>query len=437
MFLSVALAAKSAFAAWQADEAALLGVGIIALLAIAAAIHWRAGLAHERARAENLQKTALGARPALEAELKTAGIHVLNIHAKGAPDQAARDGYIEALSDLLAAEDCARLGSAVDGLAQDGKALSMRCAGRIDGETYAVDGFASSAGEITLILRDCTRENDRNAELSGEIDHLRTLFDALEMPIWQRAANLDLSWCNESYARHVDSSTPRVQRENGPELISGVPREEARALAREAVEAGMAKRARHHVVVAGERRYLDIVETPLENAGGTAGWAHDISDLEQAEANLNRHIEAHAQVLQSLNTSIAIYAADTRLIFFNSEFIKLFDLDEGWLAGGPTLSEVLEAEREQRRLPEQADWRLYKKRMNDLFTSVTESEEELLHLPDGSTIRHVVLPHPFGGLQFMSQDVTDRYTLERSYSTLTAVQRATLDNLFEAVAVFG
>ncbi len=98
---------------------------------------------------------------------------------------------------------------------------------------------------------------------------------------------------------------------------------------------------------------------------------------------------------------------------------------------------MLEAERESRRLPEQVDWRLYKKRMNDLFTSVTESEEELLHLPDGSTIRHVVLPHPFGGLQFMSQDVTDRYTLERSYSTLTAVQRATLDNLFEAVAVFG
>ena len=59
-------------------------------------------------------------------------------------------------------------------------------------------------------------------------------------------------------------------------------------------------------------------------------------------------------------------------------------------------------QRERRRLPEQADWRVFKKRMNDLFTSVTEPEEELLHLPDGSTLRHVVLPHPFGGLQFMS-----------------------------------
>ena len=80
-------------------------------------------------------------------------------------------------------------------------------------------------------------------------------------------------------------------------------------------------------------------------------------------------------MLQSLNTSIAVYTADTRLIFFNREFVRLFDLKEGWLAGEPTLSEALEAQRERRRLPEQADWRVFKKRMKDLFTNVTEPEE--------------------------------------------------------------
>lgn len=441
MFLAVALAAKGAFAAWQADDAALLGVGGVALLAFAAAIHFRAGLLQQRITGAELQKTAFSARRMLESELKTAGIHILNVQNPGGKGAATRESFKEALGELLSAEDCVQLFAAIDGLVENGKSLSLRCAGRIDGETYAVNGFVAGAGDITLILRDCSHERAQSAELSAEIDHLRLLLDAVEMPIWQRAANLDLSWCNKSYARHVDSSPRRVQREHGPELISGVGRVEARALAQAVVQGRMVNRARHHVVVGGERRYLDIVESPLgpsgSDGGGTVGWAHDISDLEQAEADLKRHIEAHAQVLQSLNTSIAVYAADTRLIFFNSEFVKLFDLDEGWLSGEPTLSEVLEAQRERRRLPEQADWRLYKKRTNDLFTSVTEPEEELLHLPDGSTLRHVVLPHPFGGLQFMSQDVTDRYTLERSYSTLTAVQRATLDNLFEAVAVFG
>ena len=429
MFLSVALSAKSAFAAWQSDDSALIGVGIIALLAIAATIHLRVGLLHERSLRQQQLGAANSARRNLEAELKTAGIHVVAI----------RTGQemAEALSNLLTADGAAEVSVAANSLSLKGEALTMQCAGRVAGEIFDVSGFAAAEGEVTIILRDRSQAASESAKLDAEITHLRTLLDALEMPVWQRAADLQLNWCNAAYASHVETSLRRVLKEHGPELVSGVSVSEARALAREALETRMPKRARHHVVVGGERRLLDIVETPLENGGGAIGWANDISDLEQVEANLKRHVEAHAQVLQSLNTSIAIYAPDRRLVFYNSEFIKLFDLDEGWLNGEPTLSEVLEAQRERRRLPEQADWRLYKQHVNDLFTSVTEPVEELLHLPDGSTIRHVVLPHPFGGLQFMSQDVTDRYTLERSYSTLTAVQRATLDNLFEAVAVFG
>ena len=62
MFLAVALPAKGAFAAWQADDAALLGVGGIALFAFAVAIHFRAGLLQERIRGAELQKTASRAR---------------------------------------------------------------------------------------------------------------------------------------------------------------------------------------------------------------------------------------------------------------------------------------------------------------------------------------------------------------------------------------
>ena len=43
-------------------------------------------------------------------------------------------------------------------------------------------------------------------------------------------------------------------------------------------------------------------------------------------------------------------------------------------------------------------------------------------------------PHPFGGLW---GDATDTLALERNYNKLIAVQRETLDNLFEGVAVIG
>jgi signal transduction histidine kinase len=42
-----------------------------------------------------------------------------------------------------------------------------------------------------------------------------------------------------------------------------------------------------------------------------------------------------------------------------------------------------------------------------------------------------------GGLMLTFEDVTDKLTLEREYNTLIAVQRASLDNLYEGVAVFG
>lgn len=59
-----------------------------------------------------------------------------------------------------------------------------------------------------------------------------------------------------------------------------------------------------------------------------------------------------------------------------------------------------------------------------------------MHLPDERSIRLLISPHPKGGLFFQFEDVTDRLALERSYNTLTQVQQATLNNLYEGFAVF-
>src|SRR5580698_10570325 len=60
-----------------------------------------------------------------------------------------------------------------------------------------------------------------------------------------------------------------------------------------------------------------------------------------------------------------------------------------------------------------------------------------MHLPDGTSLRILAVPHPFGGIMFVHEDVTDKLALESSYNTLIAVQRETLDNLAEGIAVFG
>src|SRR5205085_9379690 len=73
----------------------------------------------------------------------------------------------------------------------------------------------------------------------------------------------------------------------------------------------------------------------------------------------------------------------------------------------------------------------------NVCTSRIEPQTELMHLPDDRTLSVSVSPHPLGGLIFVYEDVTDRLALERLYNTLIEVQRETLDNLFEGIAVFG
>jgi signal transduction histidine kinase len=132
-----------------------------------------------------------------------------------------------------------------------------------------------------------------------------------------------------------------------------------------------------------------------------------------------------------------IWGPDRRLKFSNRALAEVFRLDESRLADEILHDEVLEMLREERMIPEQADFQAYKRRFRDMYTTLTEPVEELIHLPDGRSLRVSRSPHPLGGLLFSYEDVSGQLELERSRNTLAAVQQTTLDNLTQAVAVFG
>lgn len=247
---------------------------------------------------------------------------------------------------------------------------------------------------------------------------LRALLDALPVPVWLRGADLDLAFTNRACA-------------------GGAIEDPLRDLARRARTKGEAVAEPHLLSVGGAERLLEVTETPVEGWAGTAGFAIDRSQGGDTEETSPGHAAARDQVLQNLATAIAIFGPDTRLRFFNAAYADLWRVDAGWLDSEPGLAEVLERLRELRRLPEYADFRAFKEEQIARFGSLAEPVDSLLHLPDGTTLRSVVSPYALGGLVFTYENVTDRLDLERSYNTLIAVQRATLDNLYEGVAVFG
>ncbi len=261
--------------------------------------------------------------------------------------------------------------------------------------------------------------------------------DTLPIPVWhRRKGDLSLIEVNEAYAQAVDGTRETAIAEQR-ELGIGVLGEDGKALALRARTVNGAQRESHHIVVGGSRRLLEITEAPLPHSDRLVGFARDFTDLEAKEAELTRHAESHSEVLESLAVAIAIFGADTRLNFFNRAFAALWQLDTDWLGTNPTIDELLERLREQRRLPEFVDFRAYKRNVQTMFTSPAPPPPELMHLPDDRTLRVSVASHPMGGLIFVYDDVTDRLALERSFNTLTEVQRETLDQLKEGIAVYG
>ncbi len=62
--------------------------------------------------------------------------------------------------------------------------------------------------------------------------------------------------------------------------------------------------------------------------------------------------------------------------------------------------------------------------------------DEVWHLPDARTLRVSRSRHPLGGALIVFDDVTEKMKLEARFNTQINVQRATLNNLSEGVAVF-
>lgn len=306
-----------------------------------------------------------------------------------------------------------------------------------EGELLVLRGRESRhAEERAAALR--TEESLRTElqGLSARVGELGAVFDRLPFPVWLRDGALRLTAVNRAYAVILDSD-PRAcveeQRELGVSVIGG----EGRALAQRAQATGHPQSESHHVVVGQDRRLLDFTEIPLGGDRGFLGYALDHTALESLQDQLSSHIAAHAEVFEQLSTAIVVYGPDKRVSFFNEAFRILSHLDRKFLQSSPAFEEVFEAMRERRRLPEVADFVAYKRARLAMFQSLIDRHEELVYLPDGQTLRLVVTPHPLGGLMFAYEDVTDRLSLESSYNTLNAVQRATLDNLYEGVAVFG
>ncbi len=250
-------------------------------------------------------------------------------------------------------------------------------------------------------------------------------------PAWRMNAAGRLIWVNAAYSEAVETETPSAAVSEQVLLEPGLS-----DLAREALGGGQARTLVRGAVAKGERRILRFMVYPI--SGAAVGFAVDVTEGEEAKAALKRFRQAHDETLNHMAEAVAIFDRAKRLVFYNRAFASLFDLEEAFLNERPVHAALLDRLREKRRLPEQADYTEWKRAELAHYDAApgVDQPDELWPLPDGRTLRVARQRHPLGGVLLIFEDMTDQLALQAQYNTLIKVQRATLDKLHEAVAVF-
>ena len=324
---------------------------------------------------------------------------------------------------------------AVDALRARGISFAMTVATLSD-RIIEAEGHVIG-GRAILRLREVSGAKYELAELTarhrkhiGDTAALAALIEALPSPVWTRDDAGKLVFVNSAYARAVEAKDAAEAVDRGVELFDRAARTE---LFR-AHEAARSYGGRLPAVAGGSRRSFDVITVPA--ARGSAGIAVDATEAELLRAELKRMIEAHRRILDQLTTGVAIFGSNQKLGFYNAAYRSLWELDAGFLDQGPTDSAVLDQLRTARKLPDDQDFRQWKAALHEAYRAIEPKAHEW-HLPGGRTMRVVTTPNPEGGVIYLFDDVTERLDLERRFDALIRVQGETLDNLAEAVAVFG
>ncbi|WP_298668058.1 PAS domain-containing sensor histidine kinase [uncultured Sphingomonas sp.] len=431
--------------------AALAGGVIVALLLIAGGWLLFAGL-----RAAARARGAITANARFEALFAAAPASPILAYADGRIELTRTvagwlgvDGLperIDELASVLPADTIAALKSDIVAAQRSGRGFArpMTLAGSSRTLLWRGERAPREMGSGAIIIwvfdaTDSQREivalSEQKADLLTAYEALTGLIETAPLPMWYRGPDLKLAMANTAYVAAVEAVDAADVVARGVELVEGSGQGGPLGGAVAAREQGRPQERVLPATIAGERRSLRLHDIPLP-AGGVAGYAIDIEDLEQAHARERRFAEAQRAMLDRLSAGVAQFGRDRALIFCNQPFRRMFAMRSEWLSDRPEFDRVLERMREANRVPEVRDFPGWKAERRDWFTQAGTAAEETWLLPDGAHIRVLAQPLPDGALLLIFEDRTEQVQLASARDTLLRVRTATFDNLFEALGVF-
>ncbi|MBP9693567.1 MAG: PAS-domain containing protein [Alphaproteobacteria bacterium] len=299
----------------------------------------------------------------------------------------------------------------------------------------------------TVIEQDQLRKIIQDVKL--ELKLWQTLLEEFSIPIWLENTLGQVRWSNKAYKELYDQGSTKNDLYDA-DLLAEIEKnigEYVHLIGPLADEQNQNKII--NVNVNGQYKKYQFKGIPLKDENAVLfddqiqdgnfylGFVTDVTERESYKTLLNRHVAGQQKLFETLNIAIGIYGPDTKLDFCNQAYAQLWQLNSEWLEQRPPYLQVIEDIRIRKRLPDHTSFQEFREHRIRLFTSLIEPHEDMFYLPDGRVFHSTIVPHPYGGLIFIQSDVTTNLSMEGRYQILQAVQRETLNNMAEGIAVFG
>jgi len=294
--------------------------------------------------------------------------------------------------------------------------------------------ISSQAQKIQSLEDDKQKIQDTYKLLEG-------MLDGLSYPVWLRNENLELLAVNQKYVEYSGAANKQEVLQQDIELSDNKGDKVAKRVAQEVQKSKKAHKKAFNMVYKNRLYNFEVRESPyfvedMLDKIGSVGYLQDNSELEKLKRTFKINQNNHLEILSSLGTAFAIFDNKGKLFFYNTAFKDLWGLEDEFLDKTPDYLQFIENIRERKMLPPVSDFKVYKEEEMSVFDGLLETKSDLLYLPDGRTIRRFRTPHP-NGVIFAFEDVSDRLATMRRLNELTSIQQGILENLHDAVVIFG
>ena len=306
---------------------------------------------------------------------------------------------------------------------------------RFEGQAISYNNGKSHINIIFFI--NLTEENQEKLEILELYKKYRTMsyeldqiLNTLPIAIWKREQDGKFLFYNVAYQKLMHHISPTIT----------VPHETENIFVNQFKDCLIQNRRINllkHYIVKNKVEAIKFVESPIRYAEGSVGHAEDISEMEEFNKNFKLLLSKLEKMMDFSSSGIIIVDGEQRIVQFNLTFRSIFQLENKWLCEFPTFGMLLDKLRDLNRLPETKDYRDYKTLQLKKINEFTTPYYELLHLPNGQTIKLSVVPVRSASTILIYDDITEMLKIERLYNELINVHKSLVYNLSHGVIVFG